>query len=381
MQSTPTEITKIVTTQDAQQVVALANATKTPITTVGSSHSHSFLVQNSIGIIALTDQINGPITINESDMSATIPSGMKLREASELLWKKGYAFPNQGDVDVQSIAGLICTGVHGTGLKHPSISTHVQDATLVSSTGDVFKASENIETLEATRLNLGALGIIMDVTLSVVPCFFLQEQNWKEKADLLVEKIDLLAKGNDHFEFFWNPANDTTYIKTLNPHEGPATRKDDFDRDYIDYSHRVFPSERNEKHTEMEYSVAYENGPSCFMEIRDLVLSGKHQVLWPIEYRTVAKDTGWISPAKDRLTVTISIHQGVDQPHESFFREAEDIFRTYEGRPHWGKCNYLTNNDFASIYGQGWDAFWKVQSDLDPKGVFLNQYLQDLRDL
>ena len=50
---------------------------------------------------------------------------MKLKEATKLLWDKGYAFSNQGDVDV-SIAGLIGTGVHGTGITHPSISTHVQ---------------------------------------------------------------------------------------------------------------------------------------------------------------------------------------------------------------------------------------------------------------
>ncbi len=63
---------------------------------------------------------------------------MKLKEAAKLLWDKGYAFSNQGDVDVQSIAGLIGTGVHGTGITHPSISTHVQDATLITSTGDII---------------------------------------------------------------------------------------------------------------------------------------------------------------------------------------------------------------------------------------------------
>ena len=115
-------------------------------------------------------------------MTATIPAGMKLHEVSELLWNKGYALSNQGDVDVQSIAGLIGTGVHGTGLKHPTISSYVQDATLVLNTGDIIKAADNSEILEATRLNLGALGIVIDVTLSVVPTFFLQEQAWEKDA-------------------------------------------------------------------------------------------------------------------------------------------------------------------------------------------------------
>ncbi len=56
------------------------------------------------------------------------------------------------------------------------------------------------------------------------------------------------------------------------------------------------------------------------------------------------------------------------------------VFRSYSGRPHWGKCNYLTSDDFASMYGVGWKSFWKVQRSLDPDGVFLNSYLRDLRD-
>tara|TARA_B100000700_G_scaffold227030_1_gene250661 strand:+ start:1484 stop:2665 length:1182 start_codon:yes stop_codon:yes gene_type:complete len=380
VQSTPQDIIQIATIQDAQKVVSIANKIKAPITTVGSSHSHSRLIQNNTGIIIRTDQVKGTITINESDKTATVPSGMTLKEAAKLLWDKGYAFSNQGDVDVQSIAGLIGTGVHGTGITHPSISTHVQDATIIISTGDIIKASENNEVLEATRLNLGAIGLIMDITFAVVPIFFLYEKTWKQNTESLIEEVDKLAKENDHFEFFWNPLNDTTYIKTLNPHNGPATSRNNSTQNYVDYSHQVFPSDRNDKHTEMEYSIPYHDGVACFKEIRNLILSRKHKVFWPVEYRTVAADSGWISPSKNRLTVTISIHQGLDQPHEPFFREAEQVFRTYDGRPHWGKCNYLTHSDFALLYEEGWTAFWKVQRELDPEGVFLSSYLQSLRN-
>ena len=119
MQSTPQEILEISTIQDAQKAVSIANKSKAPITTIGSSHSHSRLIQNNTGIIIRTDQVKGTITINESDKTATVPSGMKLKEVAKRLWDKGYAFSNQGDVDVQSIAGLIGTGVHGTGISHP----------------------------------------------------------------------------------------------------------------------------------------------------------------------------------------------------------------------------------------------------------------------
>mgnify|MGYP003328334833 CR=1 FL=1 len=68
------------------------------------------------------------------------------------------------------------------------------------------------------------------------------------------------------------------------------------------------------------------------------------------------------------------------EANEHFFKDAEDTFRNYDGRPHCGKCNYLTYNDFSSMYAEGWDSFWKVQRDLDPKGLFLNSYLQSLQN-
>ena len=90
MQSTPQEILEISTIQDAQKVVSVAKKSKAPITTVGSSHSHARLIQNNTGIIIRTYQLKGKITINEDDCVATVPSGMKLKEAAKLLWDKGY---------------------------------------------------------------------------------------------------------------------------------------------------------------------------------------------------------------------------------------------------------------------------------------------------
>ena len=101
--------------------------------------------------------------------------------------------------------------------------------------------------------------------------------------------------------------------------------------------------------------------------------------MWPVEYRTVAPDTGWISPALDRKTVTISVHQGITEPHEPFFREAEQIFLSYGGRPHWGKRHYLNQEQLATIYGNGWNRFWDIQRQLDPDGLFINAYMRNLR--
>ena len=378
--SEPEKILSIANIDQAKEAVNYAQEKDLRIRTVGATHSHSPLFTNDGGMIITTDELIGPITVDEEKQTVTIPAGIKLKMATRELWENGFSFTNQGDVDVQSIAGLIATGVHGTGITHPSISSHVRDVSILTAGNTRIRASDNYETLEAARLNLGVLGIVLDATFSVTPRFYLHEHNWQENIDDLVARLDALVDENDHFEFFWNVDGlETAYAKTLNPHEGPPDPLPELKGQYVDRAHIVFPSERTMKHTEMEYSVPFESGLECFQKISTLIREGKHNILWPVEYRTVAPDNGWISPARDRKTVTISVHQGTGEPHEPFFREAEQIFLSYDGRPHWGKVHYLDREQLSGIYGDGWEKFWDVQRKLDPKGVFVNEYMQSLK--
>jgi|TARA_B100001540_G_scaffold291195_1_gene288515 L-gulonolactone oxidase len=130
----------------------------------------------------------------------------------------------------------------------------------------------------------------------------------------------------------------------------------------------------------MEYSVPSENGPSCLEEIKDLLSSHYPNVEWPIEYRTVAADDVWLSPARERSTVTISIHEAVENDETSYYQDAEKIFRSYGGRPHWGKVHYLTGDQLEADYDR-WTQWWRVREDVDPTGVLLNDRLSQLRPL
>ena len=123
-----------------------------------------------------------------------------------------------------------------------------------------------------------------------------------------------------------------------------------------------------------------ENGPSCVEEIKDLLTGRYPDVEWPIEYRTVAADDVWLSPARERPTVTISIHEAVEKDETSYYQDAERIFRSYGGRPHWGKVHYLTGDQLAADYDH-WTQWWHVREDVDPTGVLLNGHLSQLRPL
>jgi FAD/FMN-containing dehydrogenase len=141
----------------------------------------------------------------------------------------------------------------------------------------------------------------------------------------------------------------------------------------------VFPSERHDLHTEMEYAVPAEAGPACFDEVRRLVLDEFADVGWPLEYRTLAADDVWLSPAFHRPTVTISVHH--DPPpadDRALFHAAEAVFRRYDGRPHWGKVHFRSAGELAGLYPR-WDDWWRVRDECDPGGVFLNDHLRTMR--
>ena len=80
-----------------------------------------------------------------------------------------------------------------------------------------------------------------------------------------------------------------------------------------------------------------EHGPACMRDIKTLLDNTFSEVRWPVEYRTLAADDVWLSTAYEQPTVTISVHQAVDEPDEPYYRACEEIFLKYGGKPHWGR--------------------------------------------
>ncbi len=91
-------------------------------------------------------------------------------------------------------------------------------------------------------------------------------------------------------------------------------------------------------------------------------------MVWPLEYRTVAADDAFLSPAHGRATVAISVHQDGRHPFREFFSDVEPILLEHGGRPHWGKFHSVGADVLAGRYPD-WDRFQAVRRRLDPKGT------------
>ena len=137
---------------------------------VGAGHSFTPLVQTDDILLSL-EHLQGITNIDDNHNTVTVLGGTWLKNLGADLFKHGLAQENLGDIDVQSIAGAISTGTHGTGIAFGSIATQVEALTLVTASGELLRCSaeHNPDIFKAAQVSLGTLGIIADVTLRVVP--------------------------------------------------------------------------------------------------------------------------------------------------------------------------------------------------------------------
>ncbi len=379
LSATPARITKVRDEADVVAAVREAGAQDRRVRCVGAAHSHAPLVGTD-GMILDLEELSGVVSVDTEAGEARIRAGTRIHALGPALREHGAALLNQGDIDRQAIAGAVATGTHGTGPTLRNFSAAVRGARLVLASGEVVDcdAGHDPELFQAARLSLGALGVVTELRLAIRPAYRLEERMWLEDLDTVLDRLDERTTATRHFEFFWTPGRSRAVCKALDETDAEPRYPLAEEGARLAWSYDVFANDRPDKHSEMEYSVRTEDGVACLREIRELVARDFPTLAWPIEYRTLAADDVWLSTAYERATVTISVHQGVDQPDEPLFRACEEVFRRYDGRPHWGKVHHLDGDTLAKIHPR-WSDWWRVRDRVDPKSRFLNPHLERMR--
>lgn len=345
----------------------------------GAGHSHAPLVPGA-GVILDVSGLAGVVATDPGRQRVRAWAGTPIHALGRPLHDAGLALINQGDIDRQTIAGACATGTHGTGLTLKNLSSAVAGLRLVTAAGEVVECNREhrVDLWQAARLNLGALGIVTQVVLDVRDAYRLRERSFSEPLESLLPRLGELERASRHFEFFWYPRDDTARAKAIDETDAPASYPLAREGERCAWSYEVLPNHRPHLHTEMEYGLPAETGADCLREVRALIRSRFPELRWPVEYRTLAADDVWLSPAYQRPTVTISVHQDIREDERPYFAGCEKIFLKHGGRPHWGKVHYLDAEALAAAH-PAWSDWWKIRDRMDPAGVFLNDYLKELR--
>ncbi|MCW2899607.1 MAG: FAD-linked oxidoreductase [Streptosporangiaceae bacterium] len=350
----------------------------------------------------------------------TVEAGLPLRELNRTLAQHRLALANMGDIQEQTVAGAAQTGTHGTGRDTAGLVSQIAGLELVLADGSVVTCSrdERPELFDAARVGLGALGVVTAITWRTVPAFLLRAQEEPMRWDEVLSRLDELASGNEHFEFYWFPHTEGCLTKRNNrlgraeaaaagalprlrrwvddevlsnavfgaanrlgrrmpgviPAVNGVSARALGARTYSDLSYKVFTSPRRVRFKEQEYAIPRAELASALRELRALFARKDWRISFPIEVRLLPAEDAWLSMAYDRPTAFIAIHVYHLAPHEEYFRAVEDLMTSRGGRPHWGKLHTRDAAYLRGVYPRFGD-FLALRDELDPGRRFANPYL------
>jgi L-gulono-1,4-lactone dehydrogenase len=425
---------RVAAPESAEQVadeVRRAAADGLTVRMTGSGHSFTPVAVTD-GVLLLPGGLTAIRSVDARAGLVTVAAGCPLHKLNAELLSRGLALANMGDIQVQTVAGAVQTGTHGTGRDLGGMAAQVAglemvlaDGTIVSCSADspdgtadpAGPAGVGAGLFDAARVGLGALGVLTAVTFAVVPAFLLQAREEPMRWSEVISRLDELTSANEHFEFYWFPHSEGCLTKRNNTAAGPPQPlsrwrrwlDDEFlsntvfgatcslghrvpavittvnavagraigRRTYVDAAYRVFTSPRRVRFKEQEYAVPRAALAGVLREIRDLFDRRDWRISFPIEVRVAPRDEVWLSTACGRDSAYIAIHVFRASPHEDYFRAVEDVMVAAGGRPHWGKMHTRDAEYLRGAYPRFAD-FVALRDTLDPERRFGNAYLQQV---
>ena len=418
--ATPVRWERPASTEQIVRAVTTAAADGLTVRAVGSGHSFTPIAV-APGVALDLSGWAGIVAADTRTGLVTVRSGTRLRDLNADLHRLGLALANLGDIDVQTVAGAVSTGTHGTGAKLGGLATQIEALQLVLADGSVVSCSaqERPDLFAAARVGLGALGILTEVTLRCVPAFALAAEEGPEPVEDVITRFGELAAAHDHFEFYWIPNGRNALVKQNNrlpagqqaaplsaarrfyeyevmenagfgllcragrrapriiPQLNRITSAGLSRRSYSDRSYRVFTTRRRVRFVESEYAIPAATAPGVLAELRREVPKLADPVMFPVEIRVAAADDIWLSTAYGRDSAYVAIHQYVGLPYQEYFRLFESIATSVGGRPHWGKMHTRDADYLGKVYPRFAD-FLGVRSQMDPDRRFANPYTEQI---
>ena len=414
----PIRVERPRTPEGVQRAVVAAAAQGLRIKAVGAGHSFTGVAVAPDVLLEL-DDLQGLVSADEGLGRVTLLAGTRLHRIPALLAPFGLAMENLGDIDRQSISGAISTGTHGTGAAFRGIAAQVVGVTLITAAGEFLRIDEtrNPELLPAVALGLGALGILVEVTIQCVPAFVMHAIDAPAPLDEVLESVHERVAAADHFEFYWFPHTNVALTKTTErlpesavrqplPRVGrwidetllsngvyravcatgrvvpaitpPFSRlavKLTGDREYTDLSHRVLTQSRTVRFREMEYALPQDQIVPAFRAVQALIAERGWRIEFPVEVRFAAADDRWLSTAHERDSAYLAVHRYWRHDPREYFEAVEQICLAHGGRPHWGKLHTLSADQLRERYPR-FDDFVALRDRLDPERRFGNRHLE-----
>ena len=389
----PASVEAVSSEEDVQRIVSRAAEMGTGVSTAGTGHSFTPIVETD-GILLDLEKLRGIVSVDTERLRVKAGPKTIIADFGEALWKQGLALSNQGDIDAQAIAGAIATATHGSGRKQPNFSAVMTGARIVDGHGSLIEVSEeqNSELLPALQTSIGVLGIMTEVTIKVASAYELHARTDIMKYDEVMERFDSDLDEYRHWGIFWMPTDKSARLYNLKDAGAddcvvkryrevpPGTSRDGLGpHERVGPAYQIYPMVYDPNFHEVEYFLPLHQAREILDEMRRLMMRWLPLSVYPLEVRVVAADDAWMSPNYQRDNLVVSVSGEPGQDYWPYLRACDSLFAEYRGRPHWGKIHFMTADRVARLFPR-YEDFVAVRRRLDPKGIFLNHHTRALFD-
>jgi hypothetical protein len=432
----PSQITNPTTTAEVQSIIKGAYQKGVSVKAYGAGHSTNYILCPTDGGIALKmEGMNSIVSHDTKLMQVTVQGGAALVDFFNEMIPLGMTILGMVDYGAITVAGAIATGAHSSSLKHQSgVADSIIAVKFVNGLGDLVTLTKSNTDFLAIHTNLGALGVLVEVTFQAIPIQKVRGEqiNLSDRLNTLADDIVGLVKQHDYANLYWFTENNNAILHTYNfvdvntPGNGirgtwdpaissviplvyykaidilndqlsenemcllaktraltlinPETNEDvgHLGRMYMgsicEGNKCLFPQV-----DDVEIAIPIANLPAAMKDIKAITTAIK--VCFPVfgVYIRFGKQSDTLlGPTRNGDVAYVELHilrSRNGTPHLGF--AAVDEIRQlllikYKGQPHYGK------NFAVDFIGKANPKFTAIAQKYDPKGLFQNNFLKSL---
>lgn len=375
---------------------------------LGTGHSFNGIADCTQTILVL-DTLKAEISLDPATSTVRATASMTFGALGAFLHRRGFSIPNFASLPHISLAGALATGTHGSGTANPVLSAAVVALELVRADGELVKLTRaaDSDVFDGAVVGLGALGVVVSVTLAVVPAFQVRQDVYLDLAfDEAMASFDLIMDSAYSVSLFtnWQQATfNTVWCKSRigdpayrdpqtplfgarpaatgqHPIPGLAATHCTEQLSRPGPAHERLPHFRMDfqpshgAELQTEYLLPRRHAAAAFNALQPLFGEIARLVLVS-EIRSVAKDALWMSPAYGRDSVAFHFTWKPDAGGvQHLLLQLEAALAPFEPRPHWGKLFAMAPAELQMRYARLGD-FRGLAHSFDPARKFRNRFL------
>jgi xylitol oxidase len=188
------------------------------IRALGTGHSFNDIADSPGDLVSLAG-LPPEVETDAGTGTVRVSASVRYAELGRRLHAAGYALPNLASLPHISVAGSCATATHGSGDANGNLATAVSALELVTADGDLVTLSRDADgdRFRGAVVGLGALGVVVGMTLDVVPAFGVRQYVYEGLPfEALDDHFDAIVSGAYSVSLFtrWSgPLVDQVWVK------------------------------------------------------------------------------------------------------------------------------------------------------------------------